>query len=560
MGEVEALGVEGLVPALGSSAAALEISSAGDLEAILASPPFPDEISEPVATLRRAIANSDPAAIEAAGQRLVEILRKHPPINARRFERTEDAVAKLRDVIRKASSNNADEAYRPTKLHLSGGETLEIPKGISTTTPLPSTQPSKVPSVLFFNHSPPWSNGSGTYSKAMARHVASMGGKAAILFLGPRLDPSLEIFQYLLPFRPSEGEPLDGSAKALMPVILSNPTNPTGTKIRDLPEPAVRAYIEGIADALAAAARHMHADVIVANHAMVGAEAARRTGLPYVVVCHGSCMANVQTVQANLDQHAPSFLAATLQGVLSAGRITTLTDDARDEFARVYGVVPDRITTIPNGFDADLFVKRPDLERANVLRNLGIDPTGITHLVSYHGRMDERKGIPDLLTAAQMVNAQMPGVHFVLAGGGTLLEHYKQMAKDLGVEAIVHFIGHRPPAILVELDNVSNLGVLVSHDEPFGIAALEAAGTGTPVVATNVGGLRKFVTPDFGVLVEPRSPDQIADAILDALRTDLKGRIGEKAADHVHQHHTWAASGDLLLEQVRLAIQAHSRR
>lgn len=478
-----------------------------------------------------------------------------PSINP--FASTEAALARVREVIGDGKETSPDEAYRAQRLYLSGGHSLPIQPGISRTIPFTGRP---VPNVLFINHSPPGSNGSGTYSKAMARHVISRGGQAALLFLGPNLDPALEVPQFLVPFAPSEGDPLPGAAKAKMPVILSNVTNPNGLRIRDLPEPEMRAYVEGLADAVAVAARHMQADVIVANHAMVSGRAAQLTGLPYAVVCHGSCVENVKAVLAAPNRHAPTFLETTFRGVRAADGITTLTTDAKTEFAGLYGVDAEEIDVIPNGFNTETFVRRPDLDRSDVLRKFGVDPAGITHVVSYTGRMDERKGIPVILNAAALLKPRMPGVHFVLAGGGALLENYRQLAQTLGIADIVHFIGHKTAPELAELNNVSDLSLLVSHDEPFGIAALEAAGCGTPVIATAVGGLKDIITPEFGVLIPPNNPEELFAAMHNALQTGLKGKIGASGAAFVHSRFPWSNVGDMLLGHLRRAMERRERR
>lgn len=249
-----------------------------------------------------------------------------------------------------------------------------------------------------------------------------------------------------------------------------------------------------------------------------------------------------------------------MRGVHAAGRITALSDEARLEFERIYGVSADRITTVWNGFDSKKFVRHPELKRNDVLKTLGIDPAGVTHLVVYTGRMDEGKGIGDFLAAVPKIIQAIPGVHFVLAGGGAMSERYQQMARELGIADHLHFVGHQPVAKLVELNNVADLAILLSHNEPFGIAPLEAAGTGTPVLVTKAGGLKDFVTADFGIFVEPKRPDQIRDAMVHALRTDLKGQIGERAAEYVHRNHTWANSGRLLLQQLMLAIEERRQR
>ena len=121
------------------------------------------------------------------------------------------------------------------------------------------------------------------------------------------------------------------------------------------------------------------------------------------------------------------------------------------------------------------------------------------------------KGLEYFLEAARSVSSEVPRTAFVIAGGGVLEETLRKMAKDLGLD--VRFLGPRKdvPLVLSALD----VFVLPSLSEGMGLSIMEAMAAGLPVVATEVGGVPELVVDGrTGILVPPKDPDALAEAIL----------------------------------------------
>lgn len=132
------------------------------------------------------------------------------------------------------------------------------------------------------------------------------------------------------------------------------------------------------------------------------------------------------------------------------------------------------------------------------------------------------KGLEYFLEAARSVSSEVPRTAFVIAGGGVLEETLRKMAKDLGLD--VRFLGPRKdvPLVLSALD----VFVLPSLSEGMGLSIMEAMAAGLPVVATEVGGVPELVVDgSTGILVPPKDPDALAEAILECIRE--KGRAEE---------------------------------
>jgi D-inositol-3-phosphate glycosyltransferase len=230
------------------------------------------------------------------------------------------------------------------------------------------------------------------------------------------------------------------------------------------------------------------------------------------------------------------------------------TGEERDLF-RLYGTDPDRVCVVPLGVDVEDFAPRS----TSALRaRLGL---GNARVVLYAGRLERLKGAETLLEAVADL-ARRPGfddVRTVLVGadsgdGVRQAGHpdgergrLEALAAERGLADRVLFLGAVPHAELADLYAVADVCVVPSRTESFGLVALEAQASGTPVIAAAVGGLLDIVDDGVsGWLVESRSPRDYADRIARLLDDDtLRRRMGDSARDRAAQL-TWTRSVDRL--------------
>ncbi|KWX67698.1 glycosyltransferase family 4 protein [Mycobacterium sp. NAZ190054] len=153
----------------------------------------------------------------------------------------------------------------------------------------------------------------------------------------------------------------------------------------------------------------------------------------------------------------------------------------REEITALFGPELSEISVIPNGIDTDGWPfagRRPHPGPAELL---------------YFGRLEYEKGVHDAIAALPRIRRTHPGTTLTIAGDGTQLNFLTEQARRHKVLKATNFVGRVDHSELLQLLHRADAAVLPSHYEPFGIVALEAAATGTPLVTSTAGGLGEAV-------------------------------------------------------------------
>jgi glycosyltransferase involved in cell wall biosynthesis len=182
-----------------------------------------------------------------------------------------------------------------------------------------------------------------------------------------------------------------------------------------------------------------------------------------------------------------------------AVHLVTVSQFSRHELIDLLNADPEKITVIPGGVD-DRF--RPDADPEPARAALDLHRPYVLTVAS----RTARKNIAALGEAAERLAAE--GVELVAAGGAR-----PQFREGSSEGARVRFLGHVPDAHLPGLYAGASAFVLPSLYEGFGLTALEAMAAGVPVVVSDRGGLPEVVG-DAGLLVDPKDPRGIADAVM----------------------------------------------
>lgn len=171
------------------------------------------------------------------------------------------------------------------------------------------------------------------------------------------------------------------------------------------------------------------------------------------------------------------------------------------------------VSVIPNGFRSDLFFPRNTLECRGML-NLPLDKKIILTV----GNLEPIKGQIFLVKAMKLIVRERKDVLCVIVGTGKLRTELENQIRSLGLEDHVILVGGKPHEEIPLWMNACDLFVLPSLNEGNPTVMFEALGCGKPFVGTKVGGIPEIInSDDYGLLVEPADPEDLAEKIMMAL-------------------------------------------
>lgn len=254
----------------------------------------------------------------------------------------------------------------------------------------------------------------------------------------------------------------------------------------------------------------------------------RLTRTPLVVTSHGEAFADDHGVY---DRSA-LLRSALKQSIGAAVAVTGPTQFVLRDLRARFGLVGGQV--VPNGVD----------ETAPPVEPLELPIGG--PMVLAVGRLERMKGFDLLLDAA--AHPGLAAVHVVIGGDGSQSPALHRRAQDLGIADRVHFLGRVTPGQVTAAMAAADVVVVPSRREAFGIVALEAWRSGTPLVGTVHGGMPDFVEDGVdGLLVDPIDREALATAmsavLVDTTLAEVLGAAGRRRV----QAFTWSAVVDSYL-------------
>ena len=208
----------------------------------------------------------------------------------------------------------------------------------------------------------------------------------------------------------------------------------------------------------------------------------------------------------------PSFQAITQFSILRSHGLTAVSDFLKRETVRDFSVPESRIEVVPNFVNTRIY--RPGLEPCH---RATLAPDG-EKIVMHISNFRPVKRVEDVVEIFARVLGEIPS-RLVLVGDGPDLPRARVRVEELGIRDRVVFLGEYTP--VQELLSCSDLFLLPSRSESFGLAALEAMACGSPVVASRVGGLPEVIMDgETGYLCEAGDIDEMAAASIKILSDD----------------------------------------
>lgn len=248
----------------------------------------------------------------------------------------------------------------------------------------------------------------------------------------------------------------------------------------------------------------IHAHDWLAYPAGIAAKAV--SGKPLVIHVHATDFdrsgGNVNPVVFNLEK----------EGMEIADKIITVSNLTREIVIKKYGINPRKVQTVYNAVEPMQVTEVSKPER-------GLNDKIVTFL----GRITLQKGPEYFIEAAKMVLSKMPDVRFVMAGSGDMMEKMIRRAASLGITDRFYFTGFLKGNDVFTMLGMSDVYVMPSVSEPFGISPLEAMQSNVPVIISKQSGVAEVLT--HAVKVDFWDIEAMADAIYGILSYPALSRM-----------------------------------
>ncbi|MGN6418248.1 MAG: glycosyltransferase family 4 protein [Pseudobacter sp.] len=279
--------------------------------------------------------------------------------------------------------------------------------------------------------------------------------------------------------------------------------------------------------------------------AMVAAELKKELQIPYLVTFHA--LGKVRRLhQQEADRFPAERIPVESFLVRDADAIVAECPQDRQDLITHYRAAIEKIHVVPCGFNPTEFYP---VDKQEARERLGLRRS--EKVVLQLGRMVPRKGVDDVIRAVGALQGQVKKLKLIIVGGEADLpdpaatpeiRRLMQVSKECRTEQCVQFAGRKDRDILKYYYSAADVFVSVPWYEPFGITPLEAMACGTPVVGSNVGGIKYSVVDRLtGFLVQPKDPVNTARMIWQLLEDRfMHNYMRKNGIQRVNKMFTWS--------------------
>ncbi len=291
-----------------------------------------------------------------------------------------------------------------------------------------------------------------------------------------------------------------------------------------------------VAHSLAVTRYSRDCDLIHANWTLSGAVAWWTKWIhqkPYIVTVQGSDIFKASRM--------PGVKTITKLCLQQSRQVIALSRSLAEHTVRL-GIDSSRVQIIPNGVDVDWFHPIPPDQREPI--------------ILFVGSLIERKGARYLIKAMPSILEKQPGYRLVIVGEGPEEGELTKLVDQLGIRASVNFVGGQTQDQVRRWMQKAKVFVLPSLEEGLGVVLLEALACGTPIVATKVGGIIDVVSPEVGVMIEPKSDDHISSAVIELLINEVVwNEMSKNARERANTYYDWEVIASQIIEIYKRTIQ-----
>ncbi|MCL5784561.1 MAG: glycosyltransferase [Patescibacteria group bacterium] len=274
-------------------------------------------------------------------------------------------------------------------------------------------------------------------------------------------------------------------------------------------------------------------------------EIKQRFNIPFVVTFHA--LGKIRRIfQGKDDKFPDNRFGIEEKAMREAAAIIAECPQDREDMINYYNANPDKITIIPAGFDPNEFYPIDKL-----LCRMVLDLNPKEPIILQLGRVIKRKGIDNVIAVLPILRRKFRVKAKLLIVGGDSdvpnarltpeIRRLRRIARQEKVEDCVRFVGRRGRETLKYFYNAADVFTTTPWYEPFGITPLEAMACGTPVVGSNVGGIKYTVLDGkTGYLVPPNDAESLAQKLADIFKNrKIANFFKENGLKRVNNAFTW---------------------
>ncbi|MGD8752630.1 MAG: glycosyltransferase [Anaerolineales bacterium] len=297
----------------------------------------------------------------------------------------------------------------------------------------------------------------------------------------------------------------------------------------------------------------------------------KRWGAPFVETFHS--LGAIKRQALGDQDPSPSQRVEIEQSIVrNADQIIATAPQEKNDLIEVYNADPTQISVVPCGVNLELF--RP-ISQDQARKDIGIPSNAF--LLTYVGRIEQRKGIDTMLKALALLLTEHPNLplYAIIVGGQPRntqeqfemstqerLEHqrYEEIIEQNHIRDRVIFTGGLPQSLLYQYYSAADITIIPSYYEPFGMTALEALACGSSVIASRVGGLKTTIKEgEVGLHFTPQVVRDLADNIFYLMQNPkLNARFKRNARPYVKRHFSWQSVAEKCTQVYTDVLSKHT--
>jgi len=313
--------------------------------------------------------------------------------------------------------------------------------------------------------------------------------------------------------------------------------------------------------------KHIHYDLIFSHYWLSGLAALKLKkawNIPVIHMFHTLALLKNKIARSEKDKDGEFRIEGEKFVLSEIDKLIVATTDEKDNLQTLYSTPENIIKIIPPGVDTTHFYPIP-VEEAKEFVGIPEDEK----MILFVGRIEPLKGIDTLLKAiSQLKQADILQIcpHYLYIIGGNPdpdqvnmnkeMQRLQNLCKKMGLDDLVLFLGKRDQDSLQYYYSAAEMLVMPSHYESFGMVALESMACGTPVIATQVGGLQHLVRDQkTGFVIPNDDPDALEEKITVLIcKPNLREKMSQNSISYA-QSFSWNSITKYLIETFEKTIR-----